>query len=389
MKHVAVLGAGPAGSMAAAQLASAGVRTTLIDEKLPWEKPCGGGVTFKAYNQYPFLRDNAAKTIRQSSLTTPKAGTVDMRLDQPILIYSRADLNGLLFRRAEQAGARFEQTRVLEMRSNASGCTIRTAQGNIEADACIAATGARNPLRNAGTEWTPDDTMIALGYWVECDRPHIDIQFFEKFEGYIWVFPRHGHLSVGICGKGQSAQVLRGWLERYMDEHALPYKGARFYAHMLPALASGSWRKNRVAGEGWLAAGDAAGFVDPITGEGIYYAIRSGDLAAQTLLSEVRDKAEAYRQAIQSDFAHDLYLGSLLSRRVYLGSFLFGAIPDRMVQFTRRSPKFRAVMRDLFAGTQGYADLSQRLWRNLSGTLRETAMSFLHSDIATAATKSS
>ncbi len=384
-----MLGAGPAGSMAAAQLASAGVRTTLIDEKLPWEKPCGGGVTFKAYSQYPFLRDGAAKTVRQSSLTTPKAGTADMRLDQPILIYSRAELNGRLFRRAEQAGARFEQARVLEMRSSGGGCSIRTATGAIEADACIVATGARNPLRNAGTEWAQDDTMIALGYYVEADRPHIDIQFFEKFEGYVWVFPRHGHLSVGICGKGKPAQTLRAWLERYMDEHGLVYKGAKFYAHMLPALASGSWRKNRIAGEGWLAAGDAAGFVDPITGEGIYYAIRSGDLAAQTLLGEARDKAAAYRDAIQRDFAHDLYLGSLLSRRVYLGDFLFGAIPDRMVQFTRRSPKFRTVMQDLFAGTQGYADLSQRLWRDLSGTLRETAMSFLHSDIATAISKSS
>lgn len=389
MKHVAVLGAGPAGSMAAAQLASAGVRVTLIDEKLPWEKPCGGGVTFKAYSQYPFLRDEAGRTIRQSSLTTPRAGTVDMRLDQPILIYSRSQLNGLLFHRAGQAGAQFEQTRVLEMRSHPGGCSIRTGAGTIEADACIVATGARNPLRNAGTEWTPEDTMIALGYYVECDRPHIDIQFFEKFEGYIWVFPRHGHLSVGICGKGQPAQTLRAWLERYMDEHGLAYQGARFYAHMLPALASGSWRKNRIAGGGWLAAGDAAGFVDPITGEGIYYAIRSGDLAARTLLGDARDKAAAYREAIQRDFAHDLYLGSLLSRRVYLGNFLFGAIPDRMVQFTRRSPKFRAVMQDLFAGTQGYADLSQRLWRNLSGTLRETAMSFLHSHIATAASKSS
>lgn len=389
MKHAAVLGAGPAGSMAAAQLASAGIRVTLLDEKLPWEKPCGGGVTFKAYDQYPFLKDQAGKIVRESMLTTPGAGTVEMRLEQPILIYSRQELNGLLFRRAEKAGAQFEQARVVEMTAGRTGCRIRTVTGTIEADHCVVATGARNPLRNAGTEWTPGDTMIALGYYVESKRPAIDIQFFEKFEGYIWVFPRHGHLSVGICGKGETAQTLRSWLEAYMDRHQLDYRNAKFYAHVLPALSTSSWRRNRVAGEGWLAAGDAAGLVDPITGEGIYYAIRSGDLAARILLGDASDKATAYREAIQRDFGHDLYLGSLLSRRVYLGNFLFGSIPDRMVQFTRRSPKFRAVMQDLFAGTQGYAGLSRRLWRSLSATLGETAVSFLRSGVSPAPSKSS
>ncbi len=55
---VAVLGGGPSGAFAAERLAAAGVRTVLIDERLAWEKPCGGGLTFKAYNEYPFLIDN-------------------------------------------------------------------------------------------------------------------------------------------------------------------------------------------------------------------------------------------------------------------------------------------------------------------------------------------
>ena len=58
MSRVAVLGGGPAGSFAAERLARAGMRVTLIDEKLAWEKPCGGGLTYKAYNQYPFLIEN-------------------------------------------------------------------------------------------------------------------------------------------------------------------------------------------------------------------------------------------------------------------------------------------------------------------------------------------
>jgi flavin-dependent dehydrogenase len=60
LQRVAVLGGGPAGSMAAQRLAEAGVDTIVLDEKLAWEKPCGGGLTYKAYEKYPFLIDNDA-----------------------------------------------------------------------------------------------------------------------------------------------------------------------------------------------------------------------------------------------------------------------------------------------------------------------------------------
>src|ERR1043165_4419076 len=75
----------------------------------------------------------------------------------------------------------------------------------------------------------------------------------------------------------------------------------QFYSHLLPSLETRSWKSNRVAGEGWMAVGDAAGLVDPITGEGLYYAIRSGDLAAKSLLAEVGGLSERiahYRKAL-------------------------------------------------------------------------------------------
>ena len=117
-------------------------------------------------------------------------------------------------------------------------------------------------------------------------------RFLPQLEGYIWVFPRCGHMSVGICGKGEPAASLRRRLEVYMSQHGISWKGATFYSHLLPCLDTASWRNNRVAGEGWMAVGDAAGLVDPITGEGLYYAIRSADLAARSLLSELGGLAE-------------------------------------------------------------------------------------------------
>jgi geranylgeranyl reductase family protein len=381
MKTVAVLGGGPAGAFAAERLAQAGLRTIIFDDKLAWEKPCGGGLTYKAYQQYPFLIDNDTpkKLIRRTSLAAPKAGEVNLSLANPLVIYSRFDLNGMLLDRAEKAGAAIEKTRVLGIERSGRGWRLRTQNGIAEADFCVVATGARNSLREVGTEWSAKDTMSALGYYVPASQDHIDIQFLPRLEGYIWVFPRCGHLSVGICGKGTPAQALRARLERYMDERGIDWKGSKFYSHMLPSLESPGWRRNRVAGEGWIAVGDAGGLVDPITGEGLYYAMRSGDLASRVVLNDAHnlaEKAAAYRALLSQEFALDLEFASTLARRVFLGTFLFSSVPARMIQFIRRSPRFCDLMQDLFAGTQPYLELRARLLRNLNGTLQQVLMNF-------------
>src|SRR6266849_5922137 len=267
MKRVAILGGGPAGAFAAEQLSAAGVETVVFDEKLAWEKPCGGGLTYKAYHQYPFLIDNNTpkKLIGETVLSAPQAGAVTLRLRNPILIYSRLDLNRLLLERAERAGARIEKARVTEMTRTGTGWQLKTKSGALETDFCIVATGARNPLHQVGTELGQRDTMAALGYYVPGNREQIDIQFLPNLEGYIWVFPRCGHLSVGICGKGESANSLRKRLEDYMVEQGISWKDAAFYSHLLPSLETPAWKRNRVAGDGWMAVGDAAGLADPLT----------------------------------------------------------------------------------------------------------------------------
>jgi len=381
MKTVAVLGAGPAGSHTAECLARAGLKTILLDEKLAWEKPCGGGLTYKAYDKYPYLADNSTpkREIQDSYISAPQAGRVKLSMPRPLLIYARTDLNRMLLERAERAGAQIEKTRVLGAERQSGGWRIRTPEGNIDADYCVLATGARNSLRNLGTEYAAADTMFALGYYVPGHRDAVDIQFLDGLEGYIWVFPRCGHLSVGICGKGEPASALRVRLENYMREHSLPIAGATFYGHMLPALESSAWRKNRLSGEGWLAVGDAGGLVDPITGEGLYYALRSSDLASQVLLDTAPQAiATKYRQTITADFMDDLAFGASLARRVFLQKFpLVGGAPDAMVRLIRRSQKFQHLMQDLFAGTQPYLELKHRLTRNLSGGLQEVLLNFV------------
>jgi flavin-dependent dehydrogenase len=381
IRRVAVLGGGPAGSHCAEVLARSGFEVNLFDEKLAWEKPCGGGITYKAYSQYPFLieNDTPKKMVNETVLATSRTGSAKLHLKKPLLIYSRYELNGMLLNRAKDAGAAIEKTRVLQIDRKGSGWALKTRAGNYEADYCIVATGARNTFRDVGTQWTPGDTMVALGYYIPCEQPHIDIQFFPQFEGYIWVFPRHGHLSAGICGKGEPAQALRARFEKYLHAKGISLNGATFYGHVLPSLEKPSWGTNRVAGEGWMAVGDAAGLVDPITGEGLYYAVRSADLAGRILSADAHgsaEKAAVYRDLLRRDFILDLELASRLSKRLFTGKFLYNNVPEQIIQFMRRSPTFCEIMEDLFAGTQNYLDLKDRLVKNLNGTFHEVLMNW-------------
>jgi flavin-dependent dehydrogenase len=233
----------------------------------------------------------------------------------------------------------------------------------MEADYCIVATGARNPLRDVGTKWSPGNTMSSLGYYIPAHQNHVDLEFFPRFEGYIWIFPRAGHLSAGIAGKGKPASELRLMLDRYLSDKGIPTKDAVYYGHVIPSLERASWRENRVSGEGWLAVGDA---------------MRSADIAATVLLETAAEGAAGrYRDLIWREFCEDLSVGARLSKRLFHGEFLRNDLSARMIQLIRRSPTVRAVVEDLFAGTQEYATLKERLKSGLHRTAWEIALSFL------------
>src|SRR5260370_4065943 len=139
MKRVAILGGGPAGALAAEKLASAGLGVVLMDEKLAWEKPCGGGLTHKAYSQYPFLIHNSTpkRMVTESVLAAPKAGEVTLKLGGPLVVYSRFDLNNMLLDRAERARAQVENTLRSGMEKPGDARPLQTAGAMVDAEFCI------------------------------------------------------------------------------------------------------------------------------------------------------------------------------------------------------------------------------------------------------------
>ena len=376
---IAVIGAGPAGSFAAAQLARAGYPVLLFDEKPAWEKPCGGGITHKAMAQYPFLRDTAAERnwVSECEIVSPSGRRISFRLDKPVAIFSRHVLNGLLLERAIQAGAEFRQSRVTCIQRDGKRWVLRTPVAEVQAYYLVIASGARNPFRAQFSQpFAPSDLMATAGYYVRGTSSAMHLRFLPRLHGYIWIFPRADHYSAGICGKmnGLSTAELRRLLENSLRAAGLDFGGATFYAHVLPALSSATLRQAPVSGPGWAMVGDAAGFTDPITGEGLYYALRSADLLSQSLHE---GRPETYLPRLEKDFLNELEIAARISDRFFCGRWMGEAVTERMVQFTEHSARFRQLMCDMFSGAQGYLSLRQRLYRTLPVMVAEGAVSAL------------
>src|SRR6202042_471679 len=209
--------------------ASAGFQVTIYDERLAWEKPCGGGLTHKAIEAYPFLLDSPQpkKIVRKAELISSSGHRAQFEMNHPIVIYARKVLNGLLLDRAVAAGCTAVCSRVTNV--NTGGARVRLIATGEErySDFVVLAAGARNQLLPQTTALGSKDLEVTLGYFVPVEEDIIQGKFLTRFEGYLWSFPRAGHLSVGICAKmgQQSTQVLRKHLDDFIREEKIPMHG--------------------------------------------------------------------------------------------------------------------------------------------------------------------
>ena len=156
-----------------------------------------------------------------------------------------------------------------------------------------------------------------------------------------------------------TSQELRGFLDKFMREEGYATEGAKFYSHVLPSPQMPTLQQRPIAGQNWAMVGDAGALVDPITGEGLYYALRSGELLADALIAE---RPAEYPQRVRADFSLDLEFATVVARYVYRGRFLGASVTTRMIQFIDRSSTFRGLMADLFSGAQDYSSLKRRIW---------------------------
>jgi flavin-dependent dehydrogenase len=381
MADYVIVGGGPSGAMCGEQLARAGHSVDIYDEHLAWEKPCGGGLTYKATQCFPFLLDNSLpkKLIRNVELISAENQRAHLDLQHPIVVYSRRVLNGLLLDRARDAGCRIHHHRVHQVDTATEKPRYSIEDQWHEADFLVLAAGARNQFLPGTRALSRDELEMTQGYFVPQTSEQIVIKFLPEFEGYIWSFPRADHLSLGICGSmaAHTSVELRNHLHQFAATENIETGNAKFYSHVLPSPQERTLSGRAVVGRNWALCGDAAAWVDPLTGEGLFYAMRSGEILGRSIAEGC---PESYPSRVRASFSLELEFAARIVRRFYRGSFLGTAVTTRMVQFLQRNAVFRQLLSDLFCGTQDYSSLKQRVLGHLGGTLSQFVNSVLRID---------
>jgi geranylgeranyl reductase family protein len=369
---VTIVGAGPSGSWTATLLAQRGARVLLVDPSHPREKPCGGGITGRALaligDAIPAgqLRSVRIRTARFVESKHNTHADVDLPDDSTTLVVSRrTEFDGALLAAAEHAGAHLLAARVLDVARTSAGFELERAGGSpIASSFVIGADGANSLVRRkVSRPFQRRQLSIATGYFahgVTSDR--IVMEMFADPPGYIWSFPRPDHLAIGICAQadaGVGVETLRGMVRRWIHSTRIAADATlEPYAWPIPSLSSDDFLSLDLAGPGWLTVGDAAGLVDPITREGIFFALRSAIAAADALSDSAPHRCERFAARVRDEIASELARAAR-----YKDSFFKPRFTRLLVESLRSSAKIRAVMADLVAGTQSYRGLKWRLAR--------------------------
>jgi flavin-dependent dehydrogenase len=365
--RIGIVGARLAGSYAALLLTRQGHEVLLIDDSTHKEKPCGGGVTAKALSSMTWFHENSLPhtEIETLRLTTPDGQSSDIPLRHPIRIYSRFTLDSALRDTAIRTGTRLVPERALHLQPSRNGWVIGTRKNELEVNFLVGADGATSLVRGAVTsKFSATDLSLAVGFYLPgLHHPNTILTAFQEssFLGYLWSFPRVDHASIGILHwlpQANAADMRRrvlGFISKQYP-HAGPEK--RLYAARIPCLSRRTLVQQRVCGGNWALLGDAAGFADAITAEGIYFALRSAELFAESLQ---RSDPLHYESAWRRDFGIDLHKAAAWRDRFYGGTLLLQAFTRRALQALRHSATVRSLTDDLVSGLRSYEEMRRQL----------------------------
>jgi geranylgeranyl reductase family protein len=362
-----VIGAGPAGAFAAFELGRRGLRTLLIEaERLPRDKPCGGGLTAKVRSLLPFdLSPVVEQTVSTIELGWRLGHGITLGGERALVhMVRRSRFDAFLVEQAIDTGrvTLIDGTPVQSIGQDALGVTVDTPSGRFSAGHVIAADGARGVVARQLGALRERHLMPAIECDIEADAAQLS-----RWQGrlaldigslpgaYGWVFPKADHLNVGvgaICGPGARGSQLRAYAEAHR-QHTVGASALirRRVGYVLPLRSPGE----RIQWGRILLAGDAAGLVEAFTGEGIYWALRSGQTAALALATHLAEGTPLdYGADIDTSLMPDL-----LAARRWAHVYLW--LPRACHALPVRSGRVWRAVEGLLTGERHFADLQERL----------------------------
>ena len=374
MYDLIVVGGGPAGASAARRAAKIGLETLLIEkEQFPRYKACAGALSRQAMSYLDF---DIPKHIIEREVFGARVHfggrAIEMRKDYRLsVLVTRSVLDSYFLEKAKEVGAEVKTgERVVECIEDEGLVKIRTTEKVYRGKFAVLAEGSQGRLKN-GVRRKDRKTEYAVAVVTEIEeeneyidgyiRNAIDLHFGVAKLGYGWIFPHEGYFSIGIAGLASCMTHPRRVMTDFLGDKGFT-GDYRLHAHVLPA---GGIRR-KLVGSRVVLAGDAAGFVDAFYGEGLAYAIRSGQIAAgvisdiilrQNSLSSLR----WYESVCETEFGANLRWSLMLSRMMHRFPGIFfrllaenEEVLDRLLDVAGAKSTYKSYMTWLMPRVPGF-----------------------------------
>jgi geranylgeranyl reductase family protein len=376
---VIVVGGGPAGATAARSLAIAGRRVLVLDRaRFPRNKPCGGAISMRVLRRFPYLAPALdripTRRLSRLYLQSPNGDSLVLTSRTPAaLMVRRVDFDALLLALAREAGVKvLEGAEVARADESRDAVHLTTRDGRtfeaplvVGADGVNGVVGRRLALNDGWPasrvaidmmEETPDAMLRSV------DPDTLWVQYAHGGgEGYAYVFPKAGHVNVGI---GYVLDYYRSTVHEHPWDLQQRFTrelrrrgvldGASSRDHFTPFLIPVGGPLRRTASARTVLAGDAGGFVNGITAEGIYYAMVSGELAARTVAA---GSTAGYERAWKREIGGELRDAVLVQRHLLTSPQRV----DRLVSAARGAPEVADLLVRYAMGEVSYAAARRRV----------------------------
>jgi geranylgeranyl reductase family protein len=376
MYDVIVVGAGPAGASSAYHLARAGFKTLMLEkEKMPRYKPCGGGLTAKVRRALDFDFSPAVEQTITAASVAYASDRMRLEFETPVAwCVMRDKFDMLLAQRAANAGADVRDGQpAIRIDFDAGGADVVTAGEKLRTRLVVGADGANGLVRRAAAFPLHNRIIAALEAEMEAEDAALEewqgalhLDFGAIPWGYSWIFPKAKHLSVGIGAlmRGRPHPDLRAELGRYVGwEPSLRHARYRLTrGHRIPIGGKSSTYHSPRA----VLVGDAAGVADPFTGEGIYYALLSGLIAAEEIARAIQRgdglDLSGHTRRINAEINSDL-------RTAWLFTNIFSRMPSRAYRVFKRSGSTRTAVTEMVNGSHSYGQMLRRVIKSAARSL--------------------
>jgi geranylgeranyl reductase family protein len=363
---VIVVGGGPAGSSAAYMLAKQGLSVLVLEkQKMPRYKTCGGGVNIRAARHIPFnIEPVVERVIYKYRFTYRGEKPFEKASNEPLTYMTqRMHLDQFLLEQAQNQGAHvIEGTSVRKIHEKNDSVIIEDSGGKIYRSVLLIGADGANSVVARNLQLS-DGIQREIALESEVALPEeimykwndsIEIDLFSIWCGYGWIFPKQDHISIGVGGPQRFFKQIREYNSGYLSQNKLSeYPKIRFSGHALPVRKGfAPLTKGRA-----LLVGDAAGLLEPFTGEGIGYAVRSGQLAAFAIAAFLKN--ETPDLALYTHLLDDELTPELLAAQQFVR--IFNRFPSLFYHLIKNNDYVWKSICKILRGERNFSDINRKL----------------------------